>query len=181
MEKLRKSIYLGTAFKTVYLEFVRRIDFGEIEWKKENGDPVDKPLGQKWIGLDEVKERWGRLNPDGTKSHVFGKVEFDDIEEPVELLKATWEEYQKRCEPFVSYEGKVIDLKEIDDREHEGVGLGDVVTVIDKEFNPELRIKARVNIDNDLVGASFVTQLQVQVLIKHYNIVSATQWKRNKV
>ena len=124
--------------------FGRRIDFGEIEWKKENGDPVDKPLGQKWIGLDEVKERWGRLNPDGTKSHVFGKVEFDDIEDPEELLKLTWEEYQKRCEPLISYEGKVIDLKEIDGREHEGVELGDVVTVIDKEFNPELRIKARV-------------------------------------
>lgn len=122
----------------------RRIDFSEVEWSIENGDPMDKPLGQKWIGLDEVKERWGRPKSDGTKAHVFGKVEFDDIEDPEELLKLTWEEYQKRCEPLIAYEGKVIDLKAVDGREHEGVGLGDVVTVIDKEFNPELRIKARV-------------------------------------
>jgi len=122
----------------------RRIDFANIEWRKEKGDPVDKPKGQKWVGLENNKNIWGRNNPDGTKSHVFGKVEFDEIEDPEELLEATWEEYKQRSKPFITYEGRVIDLKEIEGKKHEGVGLGDVVTVIDKEFSPELRLKARV-------------------------------------
>src|SRR5690606_25445873 len=29
--------------------FGRRISFADVEWKKENGDPVDKPLGQEWV------------------------------------------------------------------------------------------------------------------------------------
>src|SRR5699024_11782298 len=43
----------------------RYIDFAEIEWKKSNGDPVDKPKGQKWVGDPRSEERrvgkeWGR-------------------------------------------------------------------------------------------------------------------------
>jgi phage minor structural protein len=122
----------------------RRITFEDVEWSVANGDPIEKPLGQTWVGDPEVLEQWGRPNGDGTKAHIFDKVEFDQIEEPGELLRLTWEEYQKRSQVQVSYEGKVADLKTIDGLEHEGVELGDTVAVIDKEFNPPLRVKARV-------------------------------------
>ncbi len=122
----------------------RRINFADVEWSKAKGDPIDKPLGQKWLGIEENKEIWGRNNPDGTKAHVFGKVDYDDIEEPEELIKTTWEEYKIRSQPRITYEGKVIDLKELKGKEHEGVGLGDTVAVIDKGFSPILRIIARV-------------------------------------
>src|SRR5699024_1388179 len=72
----------------------RRIDFADIEWKKSKGDPIDKPKGQKWLGIEENKEIWGRNNPDGTKAHVFCKIDFDEIEDEEELIQATWEEYQ---------------------------------------------------------------------------------------
>lgn len=122
----------------------RRIDFADVEWSKANGDPVDKPLGQKWVGLDEVKEVWGRNNSDGTKSHVFGKEDFDDIEDPEELLRATWWLYKQINKPQVAYESKVIDLREVEGSTHEGVSLGDTVGVIDREFKPAIRVKARV-------------------------------------
>ena len=96
------------------------------------------------VGLDEVKEVWGRNNSDGTKSHVFGKEDFDDIEDPEELLRATWWLYKQINKPQVAYEGKVIDLREVEGSTHEGVSLGDTVGVIDREFKPAIRVKARV-------------------------------------
>lgn len=147
-----KSDYVITALygygKGEHIEetdgYGRRIDFADVVWSKSKGDPIDKPKGQKWIGTNENRIMWGRNDPSGIKAHVFDKVEFDDIEDPEELLRATWEEYKIRCQPLVTYEGKVIDLKEIEGKSHEGVGLGDTVAVIDKEFNPELRIKSRI-------------------------------------
>jgi phage minor structural protein len=126
--------------------FGRRINFADVEWKKVEGDPIDKPLGQKYVAIEENKEIWGRLDKNGNKVHKFSKIDFDEVEDPEELLQKTWEEYQKQCQPIISYEGKVINIKELEGEgyEHEGVGLGDTVLIIDKEFKPELRIVARV-------------------------------------
>lgn len=111
--------------------FGRRIDFADIN------------NGKAYVENNDVRLVWGRLNPDGTRSHVFGKVEFDDCEDPEELLQLTTAKLEELSKPLITYEAKVIDLKAFG-FEHEGVELGDYVTVIDKEFTPELRIKARV-------------------------------------
>lgn len=114
----------------------RRIDFSEIEWSTDNGDPADKPLGQAYIGDDEAKQVWGR-NSDNGKVHTFSKVEFDDVTDKAELLKLTYDKLQEVNEPYITYEGKVI-VFGLD------VGLGDTVGIKDKSFNPALEIKARV-------------------------------------
>lgn len=117
----------------------RRITFGDI-----NG-------GKNYVENEEARLIWGRNNPDGTKSHIFGKVEFDDVEDPEELLKLTKEKLEELSKPLITYECKVIDLKAYG-FEHEGVELGDTVVVIDKDFEPELRLKARViSITKDLL------------------------------
>jgi len=109
----------------------RRITFGDI-----NG-------GKNYVENEEARLIWGRNNPDGTKSHVFGKVEFDDVEDPEELLRLTKEKLEELSKPLITYECKVIDLKAYG-FEHEGVELGDWVGIVDKEFKPPLRLKARV-------------------------------------
>ena len=111
-------------------EYGRRIDFAELN------------DGKAYVEDLEAKEIWGRLNPDGTRSHVFGKVEFDAIEDPQELLEATIEELEKWSQPQISYEATVTDLKAYG-YDHEGIELGDTVAVIDRGFPRELRIKAR--------------------------------------
>lgn len=117
----------------------RRITFGDI-----NG-------GKNYVENEEARLIWGRNNPDGTKSHIFGKVEFDDVEDPEELLRLTKEKLEELSKPLITYECKVIDLKAYG-FEHEGVELGDTVVVIDKDFEPELRLKARViSITKDLL------------------------------
>ncbi len=99
--------------------------------------------GKAYVEDIEAKEIWGRLNPDGTRSHVFSKVEFDDCEDPEELLGLTMAKLEELSKPLITYEATVIDLKAFGIK-HEGVELGDTVGVIDREFTPELRLKARV-------------------------------------
>lgn len=170
----------------------RRIDFADI-----NGGMAYATDGytwaefestySNWAGLEETYPNWqyinskdiatwGRLNSDGTRSHVFAKVEFDEIEDPAELLLATKKRLSELNKPLVTYEAKVINLDkkglvpthlemarythlELSGRTYAyeteikaTAELGDTVAVIDKEFTPELRLKARViKITRDLL------------------------------
>lgn len=109
----------------------RRINFSEIN------------NGKAYVENNEARLIWGRNNPDGSKSHVFGKVEFDDCEDKEELKILTEEKLEELSKMLITYEANVVDLKAYG-FEHEGVELGDTVGVIDKEFTPVLRLKARV-------------------------------------
>lgn len=122
----------------------KRLDFGDVVWSKSKGDPADKPKGQMWVGDEDAKKNWGIIGKDYKLRHVFDKHEFDDIEDKEELLSETWKLLQKVKEPLVSYEMSVIDLKSIAGLEHEGVGIGDTVQVIDEEYSPAINILARV-------------------------------------
>jgi len=133
----------------------RRIDFKNVEWSKANGDPLDKPLGQTYISDPNVLQQWGRPNGNGSKTHVFDKVDYDDTEDENQLIIDTYEEYLKRSKLQISYEGKVINLRETEGSEHEGVELGDDVGVIDKEYRPAIRVFARVlRYKEDLLDAT---------------------------
>lgn len=118
----------------------RRLRFGEIN------DGVD------YVENLDAKAIWGRLNPDGSRSHVFGKEIFDDIENMVELKAKTEDKLVELSQPMISYTADVLDLKAAG-FDHEGVGLGDTCLIIDKEFEPELRISGRViAVVEDLIG-----------------------------
>jgi phage minor structural protein len=131
----------------------RKLDFTEVEWSVANGDPVDKPLGQDWVGTEEALKRYGRPDGQGGLIHRERVIEFEDEEDPVKLLERTWEAYQQLSQPIVSYELDVIDLETVEGHRHEAVRLGDEVVVIDRKFNPELRLKARVlEIERDLIN-----------------------------
>ncbi len=139
MESITKTIHRDDVITALYgygkgeeLEsggFGRRIDFAEIN------------DGLAYVENDDARLIWGRNNGDGTKAHIFGKVEFDDCEDPGELLELTQAKLQELSEPAITYEAKVIDLKAFG-FEHEGVELGDTVAVIDKEL--DIRVNARV-------------------------------------
>lgn len=111
--------------------FGRRIDFSSI-----NG-------GKSYVEDNEARLKWGRLNNDGTMSHIFGKVEFDDCEDITELLTLTTEHLQILKEPNVIYEGEIIGSV---------AELGDAVVIIDNDHIPNLRLTARVfEIESDLL------------------------------
>lgn len=119
----------------------QRLRFSDVEWSVADGDPVDKPLGQEYVVDPVALARFGR---DGGSRNRFGFFEDSEEVEPENLLRKTWEALQQVNEPRVTYEMEVMDLAEITGVEAHKVRLGDTVVVIDKEFNPELRVSARV-------------------------------------
>lgn len=130
-----------------------KLTIADVEWSTANGDPVDKPKGQKWIGDPDALEKWGYLNEDGTRSHRFGFWENTEIEDPVALIQAGWDYLQNSgiTEPKVSYELSVLTLEKLSGYEHEAVRLGDTVYVIDRGFKKPIEIEARViEIERDL-------------------------------
>ena len=145
--------YTWAEFESTYADWTE-LESAYPNWQHINSKGIDT---------------WGRNNPDGIKTHVFASVEFDDVEDPAELLKLTKERLAEISQPQITYEAKVINLDkkeglspthiemarythlELSDRPHNysmpvnaTAELGDTVAVIDKEFTLELRLKARV-------------------------------------
>jgi phage minor structural protein len=140
--------------------YTRFIDFAAVEWSKAKGDPVDKPLGQKWVGDPVALEKYGYLKNDGSKLHRFRIVENHDIEDPEELLEWTWQQLQNLNKPEVNYGLSVHLLEMLAGYEHEHVELGDTAAAIDRQFARPIEIQSRViAIEYDLVdieGTAFV-------------------------
>lgn len=110
--------------------FGRRITFEDIEWKKENGDPVDKPLGQPYVELPEATAVYGF--PDGQPR--IGIVEYDSTEEPDLLLQQAYEDLLVASRPKRELQAEAMETGLTE--------LGEVVAIIDDETG--IRYKTRV-------------------------------------
>lgn len=120
----------------------RKIDVSELatalRGEGKNGitfaevDAPDKPMNQDFLADENAYKQW---NIKGT--HLLG-ISKHDTDSPQELLKLTREDLATRSIPKVKYEIKV-DLLGTE------VNVGDVVSIVDHEFNPPLYLTARVS------------------------------------
>jgi hypothetical protein len=134
----------GSSLETESGGFTRRVDFGDVEWKVANGDPVDKPKGQTWVGDPEALLMYGRENEDGTVRHRFGIYEDGEQEDIGQLLKDTWESLQLQKRPFQNLEMDVLLLENITDYEHEKVRLGDTTFAYNDSFSSPIEFESRI-------------------------------------
>lgn len=106
--------------------YTRLIDFADVVWSIANGNPCNKPSGQKYIeDLDSIG-KYGRLE---------GIYENKDIADTAELLQATYNKLQETKEPKVSYEADVEDIQDIEGYEHYSYKLGDTVIILDDDYD----------------------------------------------
>lgn len=103
----------------------RRITFADIEWKKANGNPADKPRGQEYVEDKDATALYGFS--DG--SPRIGLTTFEDITDPQELLKATWASLQIAKRPQVAFKASVLNVGDL--------GLGDTVAIIRHDLGIE--------------------------------------------
>ncbi|OCX46853.1 hypothetical protein BFD03_08515 [Limosilactobacillus reuteri] len=103
----------------------RRITFADVVWTKKDGHPVDKPAGQEYLVDPEATALYGFS--DGNPR--IGLTVFEDIEDPVELINATWRALQSLKRPKVSFKADVTDVGQL--------GLGDTVAIIRHDLNIE--------------------------------------------
>lgn len=106
------------------VSYGRRLTFADVVWSVADGDPVDKPEGQEWVGDPASLAAFGR---DGRNR--FGFAIFEDVTDAETLLQKTWEQLQAQSVPAISISASVVDTERMMGRAHEAVRLGDPVLV----------------------------------------------------
>lgn len=85
----------------------RRLEFSDVEWKKSNGNPLDKPKGQNWIEYPEMTEEYG-IPSNGKMLPRKTVVVFDDVEDASELLQKTYEKLAYYCRPLIQFSTEIL-------------------------------------------------------------------------
>lgn len=98
--------------------------------------------GKKYVENLKAKEQFGKY-VNGKREHIFATYIFEDIDDRQKLLEQAKKKLEELSEFKVTYKCDVLVLnKLLEDRQHEGIELGDTVAIIDKDIN--IRIRARV-------------------------------------
>lgn len=117
----------------------RRIQFKDVVWSVANGDPVDKPVGQNYVTSEASKNIYG-LHQNGVIKHRFGVYTNEDIEDPVELLKATYKELQRLSVPIVTFKANLLDLANAIEND---IWIGDSVGIVRDQIG--ISFEARIH------------------------------------
>ena len=117
----------------------RRIQFKDVVWSVANGDPVDKPVGQNYVTNETARNIYG-LHQNGVIKHRFGVYTNEDIEDPVELLKATYKELQRLSVPIVTFKANLLDLANAIEQD---VWIGDSVGIVRDQIG--IAFEARIH------------------------------------
>ncbi len=108
----------------------RRIDISQVN------------NGKKYVENLKAKEQFGKY-VNGKREHIFATYIFEDIDDRKKLLEQAKKKIEELSEFKVTYKCDVLVLnKLLEDRQHEGIELGDTVAIIDKDIN--IRVRARV-------------------------------------
>ena len=103
----------------------RRLTFADVEWKTTAGAPVNKPKGQEYVEDPKATALYGFS--DGRPR--IGLVTFEDIEDPNQLLNATWSALLDAKRPKVSFKAEVTDVGDLQ--------LGDTIAIIRHDLGIE--------------------------------------------
>lgn len=103
----------------------RRLTFADVEWKTSAGAPVNKPKGQEYVEDPKATALYGFS--DGHPR--IGLVTFDDIEDPNQLINATWSALLEAKRPKVSFKAEVTNVGNLQ--------LGDTIAIIRHDLGIE--------------------------------------------
>ena len=117
----------------------RRIQFKDVSWSVAKGDPVDKPAGQNYVANETARNIYG-LHQNGVIKHRFGVYTNEDIEDPVELLKATYKELQRLSIPIVTFKANLLDLANAIEQD---IWIGDSVGIVRDQIG--IAFEARIH------------------------------------
>lgn len=110
------------------------LNFNEIEWSIENGDPTYKARYSDFLADDIANSTFGTPG-----TYIYGIYENQDCEDPYTLINETYKELQKRKNPKVEYECEVAYI------DADSINLGDNIRVTDNSYPKPLLLDARVN------------------------------------
>ena len=110
------------------------LDFKDIEWDKNLGNPCDKPLQQNFVVDIEANDIWNN----GGK--YIKTVYKSDAETAQDLLQETWDYLQEIKQPKFDYD---VDLALVAE-DYLDINVGDTNYVLDFDYQPAILLEARV-------------------------------------
>ncbi|HFI0065464.1 TPA: phage tail spike protein, partial [Streptococcus suis] len=112
----------------------RKITFEDVTWSTDQGKPVDKPAGQKYLELPLMTQQYGIKNADGSMRPKIGFVDFSEEENPEVLIERTYRALVDSARPQLTLKTSSVYLK--------GVKIGDTIRVVrhDKKLDYDTRI-----------------------------------------
>ena len=136
------------------------IDISTVAWSVANGDPVDKPLGQTVLvnpEADEIYKRYNTKTGNLMEKIMYAEWTGDTASDAEDLCRQAWSILKANGVLTPTIEVTASDLYRMSgnnsDYSHEQVDLGDTCIIIDKNFEPELRITTRVmEIEEDILN-----------------------------
>ncbi|MGN7243306.1 phage tail spike protein [Bacillus paralicheniformis] len=140
----------------------RFIDFADVVWSKANGDPVDKPKGQKWVEYPPAKEKFGLQTPDGV-INVEGKWQDENIKDPVELLQKTYHHLVNEASQIQTNYSFEVALT------NEAVELGDTCLALDRTVPDPIEFFGRViALEYDVSDQTFPATVEMGQFLSVY-------------
>ncbi|WP_338329123.1 phage tail spike protein [Lactococcus lactis] len=142
----------------------RRIEFSDVEWRKSNGKPLDKPKGQNWIEYPEMTKEYG-IPSNGKMLPRKMVVIFDDVEDASELLQKTYDQLAYYCRPLVQFSTEILGSDSIGNTVsiHRGDRNFHYQTRVFKVVTDHVNGRVQASLGDNLSGNSINRQLsQVQ-------------------
>ncbi|WP_180948139.1 phage tail spike protein [Lactococcus cremoris] len=142
----------------------RRIEFSDVEWRKSNGKPLDKPKGQNWIEYPEMTKEYG-IPSNGKMLPRKTVVVFDDVEDASELLQKTYDQLAYYCRPLVQFSTEILGSDSIGNTVsiHRGDRNYHYQTRVFKVVTDHVNGRVQASLGDNLSGNSINRQLsQVQ-------------------
>ena len=142
----------------------RRLEFSDVEWRKSNGKPLDKPKGQNWIEYSEMTKEYG-IPSNGKMLPRKTVVVFDDVEDASELLQKTYDQLAYYCRPLVQFSTEILGSDSIGNTVsiHRGERNYHYQTRVFKVVTDYVNGRVQASLGDNLSGNSINRQLsQVQ-------------------
>lgn len=161
----------------------RRIEFSDVEWKKSNGKPLDKPKGQNWIEYPEMTKEYG-IPSNGKMLPRKMVVVFDDVEDINELLQKTYDQLAYYCRPLVQFSTEILGSDSIGNTVsiHRGDRNYHYQTRVFKVVTDHVKGRVQASLGDNLSGNSLNRQLsQVQSNISNLDTNKMTWYDSTEI
>lgn len=136
--KLLQRKYSFEKFCTaVVAEGKKGVTIKDVEWKKSEGKPVNKPAGSMYLVDDNANQLYNRNG-----NYIVGKYSNNECESKETLCEEAWDYLQENKEPHVTYECDVALVTE----QYEDLYIGDTNYIIDYGWVPRIYLSCRVSV-----------------------------------
>ncbi len=161
----------------------RRTEFTNVEWKKSDGKPLDKPKGQNWIEYPEMTAKYG-IPSNGKMLPRKTVVVFDDVDDPAELLQKTYEQLAYYSRPLVQFSTEILGADSIGNTVsiHRGDRGYHYQTRVFKVVTDYTSGRVQASLGDNLSGNSLNRQLsQVQSNVSELNDKKTTFYESTEI